>query len=84
MPKAQPSGSLLEEVRANLPVKSRRTWISSVADDLRVELVGIRNDWRSGSLGEISRTAIAKAIATTLAARGSAVHHLTVAEWLKD
>lgn len=84
MPKAPTPVSLLEEVRANIPARVRRTWESGLSEELRVELEGVRDDWRAGRLGDVSRNAIARAISATLTARGSAVHYLTVAEWLKD
>lgn len=84
MAKAPQSGSLLEEVRANLPARVRRTWITSLPDDLRVELEAIRSDWQAGRLGDVTKSGLGKAIAVTLAGRGVPCHQLTVTRWLDD
>lgn len=84
MPKDRPAGSLLEEIRANIPSRVRRTWASSLPEDLRSELEAIRSDWQAGSMGDVTKTSLGKAIATTLANRGVVAHHLTVCRWLEE
>ena len=84
MPKDRPAVSLLEQVRANLPSKARRTWATSLPEDLRVELEAIRSDWQAGRLGDTTKTALGKAISVTLAARGIHCHSLTVTRWLAE
>lgn len=82
MPKAPTPVSLLEEIRSNIPVRVRRTWASGLPEELRVELEGVRADWQAGRMGEVTKTALSKAVAATVTARGFSVHHLTVAAWL--
>lgn len=77
------SGSLLEQVRANLPQLVRRCWVNALPADTRAELEAIREDWKAGRLGPtVTKTGLARAIAVTLVERGLACHASTVCRWL--
>lgn len=84
MPKATRAGSLLEEIHANLPVRVRDTFARRLPEDVRVELEAIRDDWRSGRMGAITKTGLGKAISVTLSNRGISAHPLTVTRWLDE
>jgi hypothetical protein len=77
-----PKASLLEEVRANLPSRERPTWIKTVPAELRDELEQIRDDWRAGRMGDVTKTGLARAISISVNARGIRGHILTVVRWL--
>lgn len=84
MPKAKAAGTLLEEVRANLPTVRRRRWVDTVPAETLTELEAIRDDWRAGRLGPgVTKTGLGKAICATLVARGIPCHALTVVRWLE-
>lgn len=81
---AKAAATLRDEIRANLPVRARRTFAGSLPAELRAELEEIREDWRAGRMGPVTKTGLGKSIATTLAGRGITCHSLTVVRWLDE
>jgi hypothetical protein len=73
--------TLVDDVLANLPRRHRRDFASGIPPDLLSELEVIRSDFLAGNIAA-TRTALAKAISRTLAARGIEYHPVTVSRWL--
>ncbi len=83
---SQPSSSLADAIRANVPPPARRTlpWHERLPAEVLAELEQIRQEHRSGTLVG-SRTALATTISEQLRLRGlSEVGKQGVEAWLRS
>lgn len=81
MPKA--SSSLLDDVKATLPRRRGfAPWYEVLPPDLAREVADIKSKWLAGEL-TTTKSALAKSLASALAARGVVIGRMGVTRWLE-